>query len=260
MGLAALLIAQVVSKNLRGAVETLQDLLNNTSPELSNFAETANIAADELEKLKSKIGTGVTPVAKIGNDAGEAAEKIDALAMGFAKFGAGFAKVTNESTNKFEDLELLGEKVAKTLETGLTDAFMNIGNGLEGLKDLFGDILQMIARELIRVNVALPLAGAINDLFKADGGPVRAGGSYIVGERGPELFTPSASGHIIPNDKLGGGGGIVVNQSINLTTGVVPTVRAEVQKMMPQIAEVTKGAVAEAAMRGGSYRRALQGG
>jgi len=42
MGLAALLIAQVVSKNLRGAVETLQDLLNNTNPELSNFAETAN--------------------------------------------------------------------------------------------------------------------------------------------------------------------------------------------------------------------------
>ena len=40
----------------------------------------------------------------------------------------------------------------------------------------------------------------------------------------------------------------------------MPTVRAEVTKMMPDIAEVTKGAVAEAAMRGGSYRRMLQGG
>jgi hypothetical protein len=29
---------------------------------------------------------------------------------------------------------------------------------------------------------------------------------------------------------------------------------------MPQIADVTKGAVAEAAVRGGNYRRALQGG
>jgi hypothetical protein len=56
---------------------------------------------------------------------------------------------------------------------------------------------------------------------------------------------------------MGGGGTTIINQSINFATGVVPTVRAEVMKMMPQIAEVTKGAVAEAAMRGGNYRRAL---
>ena len=57
-----------------------------------------------------------------------------------------------------------------------------------------------------------------------------------------------------------GGGGTVINQSINFAVGVVPTVRAEVMKMMPQIADVTKGAVADAAMRGGNFRRALQGG
>ena len=57
-----------------------------------------------------------------------------------------------------------------------------------------------------------------------------------------------------------GGGGTVINQSINFATGVVPTVRAEVMKMLPQISDVTKNAVAEAAMRGGNYRRALQGG
>jgi hypothetical protein len=57
-----------------------------------------------------------------------------------------------------------------------------------------------------------------------------------------------------------GGGTTIINQSINFATGVVPTVRAEVMKMMPQIAEVTKGAVAEAAMRGGNFRRALAGG
>lgn len=44
--------------------------------------------------------------------------------------------------------------------------------------------------------------------FKADGGPVSAGRSYIVGERGPELFTPSTSGQIVPN---GGGTSMVVN-------------------------------------------------
>jgi hypothetical protein len=62
------------------------------------------------------------------------------------------------------------------------------------------------------------------------------------------------------NKAMGGGPPIVINQSVNFATGVVPTVRAEVTKMMPQIADVTKGAVAEAAMRGGNFRRALQGG
>jgi hypothetical protein len=38
----------------------------------------------------------------------------------------------------------------------------------------------------------------------AAGGPVTAGRSYIVGERGPELFTPGASGSITPNHALAG--------------------------------------------------------
>jgi phosphotransferase system HPr-like phosphotransfer protein len=45
---------------------------------------------------------------------------------------------------------------------------------------------------------------------RASGGPVAGGGSYLVGERGPELFTPGTSGNITPNNALGGGG-ITVN-------------------------------------------------
>jgi hypothetical protein len=40
--------------------------------------------------------------------------------------------------------------------------------------------------------------------FAANGGPVTGGKSYIVGERGPELFTPGVSGGITPNHALGG--------------------------------------------------------
>jgi len=40
---------------------------------------------------------------------------------------------------------------------------------------------------------------------KAVGGYVAGGNSYIVGERGPELFTPSGGGQITPNGQLGGG-------------------------------------------------------
>ena len=35
------------------------------------------------------------------------------------------------------------------------------------------------------------------------GGPVSGGGSYLVGERGPEMFTPSSSGSITPNNQMG---------------------------------------------------------
>ena len=37
---------------------------------------------------------------------------------------------------------------------------------------------------------------------KATGGPVSAGSPYMVGERGPELFMPSGSGTIIPNNQM----------------------------------------------------------
>ncbi len=50
------------------------------------------------------------------------------------------------------------------------------------------------------------LAGGGGGPPKATGGYVRAGVTYPVGERGPEMFTPQRSGYIIPNNKMGGGG------------------------------------------------------
>tara|TARA_R100001086_G_scaffold200483_1_gene116733 strand:- start:509 stop:2497 length:1989 start_codon:yes stop_codon:yes gene_type:complete len=52
----------------------------------------------------------------------------------------------------------------------------------------------------------------ISSIKRENGGPVMAGGSYLVGERGPEMFTPSRSGTIIPNNAMGGvTNNIVVN-------------------------------------------------
>ena len=42
---------------------------------------------------------------------------------------------------------------------------------------------------------------------RADGGPVGAGLTYLVGERGPEYFVPDRDGTIVPNSGTGGGGG-----------------------------------------------------
>ncbi|MDB4437355.1 hypothetical protein N9163_00740 [bacterium] len=91
---------------------------------------------------------------------------------------------------------------------------------------------------------------------RAIGGSVQNGSPYMVGERGPEMFVPNSQGSIVPNNRMGGGG-VVVNQTINVTTGVQQTVRAEIASLMPQIANAAKGAVADAKMRGGNYSKML---
>lgn len=52
---------------------------------------------------------------------------------------------------------------------------------------------------------------------------------------------------------------IVVNQTLNVTTGVEGTVRAEIQNLMPQIQQAAIEAVLGARMRGGSYSKSLLG-
>ena len=47
-------------------------------------------------------------------------------------------------------------------------------------------------------------SGGIINGTRADGGPVSSGGRYLVGERGPEIFSPNRPGYIIPNDQITG--------------------------------------------------------
>ena len=98
----------------------------------------------------------------------------------------------------------------------------------------------------------------------AGGGAMFSGQPRLVGERGAEIFVPHTNGSILNNmnskNAMGSGKSVNIYQTVNFATGIVPTVRAEVTKMMPQIADVTKAAVQESAMRGGNFRRSLVGG
>jgi hypothetical protein len=80
------------------------------------------------------------------------------------------------------------------------------------------DYLQRLGRG---VNVPVrftPTGDAIGvDGARAAGGPVSAGSSYLVGERGPEVVTFGSSGYVTPNNKLGGGGPVSI--TINAPTG-----------------------------------------
>lgn len=62
---------------------------------------------------------------------------------------------------------------------------------------------------------------------KAMGGPVDAGKAYIVGEQGQEVFVPKSNGSIIPNNRLGGGGG---NVQVNVYNQFGGEANVEVQQ------------------------------
>mgnify|MGYP003119023358 CR=1 FL=1 len=154
------------------------------------------------------------------------------------------------------------------------NSLMEGENALDSFKNFAKDIVSQIITIFLQMGVVNEILNSVFGLTgtkselptlpkKAGGGTVQAGQAVTVGERGAEIFVPNTGGTIMNNmnsKNAMGGGGTVINQSINFAVGVVPTVRAEVMKMMPQIADVTKGAVADAAMRGGNFRRALQGG
>jgi hypothetical protein len=179
-----------------------------------------------------------------------------------------------------EEFKLMGDamddldSIAGTLETSLENVFMSAIDGADSFKDTVRQTAVSVVRELYRVLVVQRMVNAAMGFFgvspaptggggggRAAGGPVEAGRAYTVGEHGRELFVPSSAGRIlsVPQAKaaMGGGDGVVVHQTINVTTGVQQTVRNEIQSLMPQIAESAKTAVADARQRGGSYRRAF---
>lgn len=155
----------------------------------------------------------------------------------------------------------------------LEDALVGVYTGTLTVKDAFRNMAVSIIQDLIRIQVQRsitgPLSDALSSLFSASntgpeqlagpralGGTAQMGEAYMVGEKGPELFIPGKTGVVVPNDQLGGSGG-VINQTINISTGVSQTVRAEVMGMLPRIMEATKAAVADSKRRGGTFGKMM---
>jgi phage-related minor tail protein len=59
------------------------------------------------------------------------------------------------------------------------------------------------------------------------------GTSYLVGEQGPELFTPSSAGNITPNHALGGGGTINITVTSADPNEVVRALQTYVRQSGP---------------------------
>lgn len=120
------------------------------------------------------------------------------------------------------------------------NAFKGMITGAQSFGDAMKGVIQAVIDELFRLFVVQQIVGfftnTIGGLFGgaspsgsnsgvgaalglgARGGSAGATGGYpapgkpvMVGERGPELFVPTGSGKIIPNHRMGGGGGMVIN-------------------------------------------------
>jgi hypothetical protein len=90
---------------------------------------------------------------------------------------------------------------------GIVDSIQGIVDAareaIDWLKDLFSWESKTGEKDIKTASDTRGLDG-----IRAEGGPVDAGGTYLVGENGPELFTPGGDGTIIPNHALGGASNI----------------------------------------------------
>jgi hypothetical protein len=140
---------------------------------------------------------------------------------------------------------------------GFEDAILSGQKLGEVVRSLGRDLLRLVFQKTITNPLAEGISAALRIPFKAMGGPVSGGSPYVVGEQGPELFVPHASGTIVPNNKMGGGsgsgsGGVTVNY--NIAAGVS---RAELAPILEQERRRLKAEIPDMVRRGGGYRAAF---
>jgi hypothetical protein len=175
-------------------------------------ADTQGFARD-VETMRSGLEG---PLAAGADRAGRAIERGLLRAVRTGKFG-------------FEDLALVAPPVldgsaASALRSGLgTLGGGGSGGGAGGLLGIGTSLL----------GAALGLPG------RAGGGPVAPGRGYIVGERGPEVFVPTSSGHVVPSGR-GGGRDVRVAITVNAGGGDAPQVLARSAR---QVARAVRGAL-----------------
>jgi len=151
--------------------------------------------------------------------------------------------------------EFVAETLAPALGEILGAALKVIGKVIGGLVDGFASLVGFITDvvsgiksivSLVKNNpIVKGIGGLIDRVFgggKAAGGAVSSSKSYIVGERGPELFLPNTSGMIVPNNKLSGAGGSVYNITVNGAIDSEGTARTIVDLLNRSNARGTLGA------------------
>ena len=263
-------------ENYRALIAERRKILN-LDRELEEAGKQADQQSEEaaakkkanLEEAKRLYEQTRTPLEEFNI---EMARLDDLLAKGYINWDV-YSRATLDALEGLDKFKDKGKDTFEELKdairgwgTEFTDVMANsIMTGKFQFKDLANSIIKDLIRIQIQKSITDPLVKAgtsfMDSIFtsgaRAMGGPVTAGKSYLVGENGPEIFTPGMNGGITSNKDISGEG-VTIVQNINVTTGVQQTVRAEIMTLMPQIAGAAKAAVADAKLRGGSYAAALR--
>ena len=179
------------------------------------------------ELLQATIDGNKEQVQLSQDIAAEVQRRLDA---GFAIMEIDVKDIENQikKTNELEKQAEIAEQIEQsfkdmvgTIATDLSDGIKGLIRGTSTLNEVMNNVLDKMIDAAFNMaffgnasgtlTKGLGLFGNLFGGFLSTGGPARAGKSYIVGERGPELFTPGISGMVSPNSSLGGSTNIVVN-------------------------------------------------
>ena len=269
-------IEKVADETLRKQIRAQERLRENVA-KTTKQQKLLNEQRKLEDALRAKLGDSPMAQKEINRLVQENTENLERqidLTMKFDKVQLAVKSTVQILQTEFENLS---QNLAKAFVTGQTEG-LKFKNILQSLgQQLVKTILDLVIFNQLKAGVEI-IGGKVGTavLGKLFGGEGRAathhtdlatGGAVsgrmprLVGERGPELFVPNQAGRVVPSsltpNAMGGGASIVVNQSLNFTTGIQNTVRAEIISMMPQIQNQTISAVAEAKMRGGKFAKAF---
>jgi len=117
-----------------------------------------------------------------------------------------------------EDNLNIQKEITNIIANDMGNGIKDLITGAQSFNDVMRNALNNMANAFLNLGIFGNFGGSfekgkglLGTIFRAEGGPVKGGKSYIVGERGPEMFTPGSSGMITPNHALGGSTNVIVN-------------------------------------------------
>ena len=252
----------------------LEAQLNKELNQKSQLENMEKIRAEELLSLRESLLTPSQELALLQNDlnnaylAGNIAQ--EQYAEGTENIKLKMLEATDAGRTALEAIN----KVADGFANEFANALMTGELSLKSLGNVVKDVMAGLIRDFIKAQIramilkmilasmgmgsTAPVSGptTISPSGFAGGGKVQAKTPVMVGERGAEMFIPNSGGSIknaADTRSSNSGKPVVINQSINVSTGVAQTVRAEVLNLMPQISQSTISAILDAKQRGGSF-------
>ena len=206
------------------------------------------------------IGVAGEAYVKAEGDLEDYASRVRAAADDHTKF--------SKSGDEFsQQMEQMWGRVADNAADAMAEILLNGENTFEELGRV---IVKTMLSAAIKAQLIMPLMnfiggtnGIMPGLFgnfagaRAGGGPVTGGKSYLVGEEGVEMFSPSTSGTITPNRTLanaGGGGGDSLVFNYSFSSGVT---KAELLPLLALTQQTTLAKIADVRRRGGSRAAAF---